>query len=298
MKKIRGIIYAMLSSAAFGLNPIWTKDAWMRGVNTMSVLFWRLLSTAFILLIYFLIKKINFKINKNEFKSLLVIGILGYGCTTICLFTSYSYISGGLATTLHFIYPTVVTILMILIYKDKLSQGKIFAIIFSTLGIYFLINTKNMQINYKGVILAIVSGVFYSIYIIGIEKGKLERLDVLVVTFYITIISTVCVVTFGIFHSEINFVTDYRSVLDIFGATIISTLLALIAFTKGIKMIGSSNAAILSTFEPIVSVILGILFLNEKITIQIVIGIFLIISSVLCITLKDKFQNKVVHNLN
>ncbi|MCY6371438.1 DMT family transporter [Clostridium ganghwense] len=297
MKKIHGIIYSMLSSAAFGLTPIWTKDACSRGTNSMTVLFFRVLITAIILLLYFFIKKVDFKINKKQFFSLLFLGVIGYASTTICLFLSYNYVSSGLATTLHFVYPAVVTILMVLIYKEKIHLGKILSLIFSVVGVYCLIYTKNIQINPKGVFLAIISGVFYSIYIIGVDKGEVKEMNVLVSTFYVTLISAICIFIFGEFTVGIKLEISYYIAIDSLCIAIISTLLALVAFMKGIKIIGSSNASILSTFEPIVSVILGIIILKEEITFSIVIGTILIIFSVLVLTITERVKQKVQINI-
>lgn len=296
MKKIHGVIYAMLSSAAFGVTPIWTKDACSRGMNSITVLFFRLLITAGILLAYFLIKKVDFKINKKQFLNLLFLGVIGYGSSTITLFSSYTYISVGVATTLHFVYPAVVTILMILIYKEKIYFAKIFSLLLSVAAVYCLIYTKKIYINTTGVVFAIISGVFYSIYIIGVDKGEIKEMDVLVSTFYVTLIASVCVFIFGKFTVGIKMVVTYPIIIDVLCIVVISTLLALVAFVKGIKIIGSSNASILSTFEPIVSVLLGVIILNEKITFSIVLGTTLIIFSVLLLTLTEKSHDKIQMN--
>lgn len=297
MKKIHGVIYAMLSSAAFGITPIWTKHACSRGMNSITVLFFRLLITAGILLSYFLVKKIEFKVNKKEFLNLLFLGVLGYGSTTITLFLSYTYISVGVATTLHFVYPAVVTILMILVYKEKVYLGKIFSLLLSVAGVYCLIYTKNMCINTTGIVFAIISGVFYSIYIIGVDKGEIKEMDVLVSTFYVTAVASVCVFIFGKFTVGIKIVVTHSTIIDVLCISVISTLFALVAFVKGIKIIGSSNASILSTFEPIVSVLLGAIILNEKITFSIVLGTTLIIFSVLLLTLTEKAHDKIQMNI-
>lgn len=292
MKKINGVIYAMLSSVAFGMSPIWTKDACNRGTNSITMLLSRVSITAIILFIYFLVKKVDFKINKKQFISLAFVSIIGYASTTICLFLSYNHISVGLATTMHFVYPAVVTILMCLIYKEKIHFGKILSILLSMAGIYCLIYTKNMNVSFKGAFLAIISGVFYSIYIVGIDKGGIKELDVLVSTFYVTLITSICVFMFGQCSVGIKIVYDYRVFIDAMGGAVLSTLLALVAFVKGIKIIGSSNASILSTFEPIVSVIMGIMVLNEKVNLSIVIGTILIIISVIVLTVSEKVKQK------
>ncbi|MCY6483416.1 EamA family transporter [Clostridium aestuarii] len=293
MKKIHGVFYAMMSSAAFGLTPIWTKDAYNRGTNSITILFFRGLVAAAILLMYFLIKRINFKINKKQLVHMLFLGTIGYGCTGICLFLSYSYISTGLATTLHFIYPAAVTILMVLIYKEKIYFGKIFSIILSAAGVYCLICTSNIQLNIKGVVLAIISGVFYSLYIIGIDKGEGREMDSLILTFYVTLVSAVFMFIFAKFTVGIKVVFTYHTVIDIIGVAVISSILALVTFAKGIKIIGSSSASILSTLEPIVSVLLGILILKEKMSLSIIIGIMLIIFSVFVLTITEKSKEKI-----
>lgn len=288
MKKIHGVILTMMSSASFGFLPIWAKHATSRGSNSITLLFFRFFIPTVLLFAYFLIKKVDFKVTKRQLIELIVISVIGYVCATVTLSISYDYISSGLATTMHFIYPAVVTILMWLVYKEKMHFGKIASILFSICGIYFLIYTKNVKIDPTGAFLALISGAFYAVYVIGVDKTSVKELDIFVSTFYVSTICSICIFIFGYFFVGIKVPLDYAVFFDYGCAGIIGTLFGLVAFIQGVKIIGATNAAILSTFEPIVSVVMGILILNEKITISIVTGIVLIVISVILLTLTEK----------
>ena len=162
MKRINGIIYALLSSTAFGFMPIFAKVAYNHGSNCFSVLTFRFLIAALILFVYFMIKKIDFKINKKQLKEVFLIGSIGYTSTGIGLFLSYKYISVGLATTMHFVYPAAVILMSYILYKDSFTKNKVLALIFSLAGVYVLAGKAGQGINPIGVSLAILSGLTYA----------------------------------------------------------------------------------------------------------------------------------------
>lgn len=133
MEKVRGIIYTILSAVIFGIMPILARLAYEGGVNAFTLVFLRSFFSLLMLLTYLIIKKVNFKVNKEQIKTLIILGILGYTMTTLTLFMSYNYVSVGLATTLHFIYPVVVTLISILLFKENIYFSKIIVLYYQVL---------------------------------------------------------------------------------------------------------------------------------------------------------------------
>lgn len=287
MKRINGIIYALLSSTAFGFMPIFAKVAYNHGSNCFSVLTFRFLIAALILFVYFMIKKIDFKINKKQLKEVFLIGSIGYTSTGIGLFLSYKYISVGLATTMHFVYPAAVILMSYILYKDSFTKNKVLALIFSLAGVYVLAGKAGQGINPIGVSLAILSGLTYAACIIAMNKEEIKELDNTVVVFYFSLFSGITLLIFSLLTKNFVVTFDLYANVSILGISVISTITATVLFIKALKIIGASSTSILATCEPIVSIIMGILLFKEKLTSAIIIGTILILLSVIILA-KEK----------
>lgn len=293
MKKVNGIMYTVLSSAAFGIMPIFAKIAYSGGANVLTVLFLRFFLAALIILPYIVITKKDFKLNKDQIIHVIFLAVIGYTATTYTLFISYNYITVGLATTLHFVYPVIVTVFAVILYKEKLYSSKVLSLVLSVLGIYLLVGNGGGGggLNFKGICFAIISGVFYAFYIIGVSHSKVNKIDTFVLTFYLASISALVLFTMGMISGGLDFNMKPYSFLACIEIALVSTVLALTMFLKGIKIIGPSSAAILSTFEPIVSIVLGVLILKEHLSFTIIIGCVLILFSVITLTLGQTEKN-------
>lgn len=286
MSKISGIIYAVLSAVAFGFMPIFVKIAYNGGANTITVTFLRFFISTIILLLYFLFSKTNFKIPKQQLIRVGVLGIMGYATTSLTLFLSYNYISVGLATIIHFVYPVIVTLLACTIYKEKLTLYKVLALAFSILGVYVLIGFSSLKLSLLGIVLAIGSGIFYSIYILDIGYSCLKEVDSIILTFYLCLFSSLGMFVYGLFTKQLNFSFSSYGYISVTGLSIICTITAIMLFNKAVKIVGSSNTSVLSTLEPITSIVLSAIIFHEAITLTTIIGSVLIIASVYLV-LKD-----------
>lgn len=288
MKKIDGIIYAMLSSAAFGFMPIFAKVIYNNGTNTLSLISMRFLLAALFLFIFFLAAKVNFKIDKKQLKILVFISFFGYMPTGLCLFFSYNYIPVGLATTMHFIYPAAVMVLNYFIYKESFDKNKILSLSLSIVGVYILVGFKSHGINILGAFLALLSGFTYSCSIMGMNHPHVKKLDNTVLVFYFSLFSGIGIFIFTLFSRNLKIIINASTVASMIGIALISTIIAILLFVKALKIIGSSSTSILGTFEPIVSIIMGILLFGEKLTTSIVVGTILILLSVVIIAAGSK----------
>lgn len=289
---MHGVILAIMSAFFFGFMPILAKLAFTHGATVVTVLFFRFFFSAVLLLIYFLIKKINFTLKTRQLKKIFFLGFIWYNITCLTLFLSYKYIAAGFATVLHFIYPIVVTFLACLIYKERLYLHKAVALIISIIGVYILAGFSMANVNIIGVILALASGVFYGIYILEVGHNELKDIDSLVLTFYVSAFSVAGVLPFGVLTKTLVLNLNAYAYLYMFTIAVLCTLGALVAFNRAIQIIGPSNSAILSTLEPITSMVLGALLLDEQITLATLIGSVLILYSVYLIIKPHKKESR------
>lgn len=287
MSFIKGIIYTIISAFVFGFTPILAKLTYDGGNNAITLTFLRaMLGIPFL---YFGMRKnrISMKITKREFFHLIGLSILGIGITTTALYASYNYISVGMATTIHFIYPCIVYFVCILFFKEKITFKKMSALVFSMIGIVMLVDEISGGSAF-GVFLAALSGVTYGMFLVYLDKSGLKHMDAFKCTLYISLMNIVGLYIFGTATGELTFALTPMA----WGLTILISFLTAIfgnAFLQlGVKYCGATTASILCTFEPITSVVLGILFLNETITFIKIIGCILIIIAVLLLSINSQ----------
>ncbi len=288
MAKYRGFLYAIASAIAFGLMPILAKIAYIGGANAITVIFLRFFIAALILLGYFILQRVNIKITKQQLKKVILLGLVWYMATCLTLFISYEYISVGLATVFHFIYPAVVTFLSYLVYKEHLYPNKIVSVVLSLLGVLVLVGFTSIKLSYKGIILALASGIFYSFYIVEVGDKEIKSMDTLVLTFYVSFFASLGILPLGIVTKSLYLKMQFASILAIVLLAVISTIIGLITFARSVKIIGPSSAAIFSTLEPITSIVLGVIFLKESMSLSLVMGTCLIVASILILLRNER----------
>jgi drug/metabolite transporter (DMT)-like permease len=221
----------------------------------------------------------------------ITIGFVGFCGTGLLLYLSYNYISVGLATMLNFIYPTLVTVIMVIFYKEKCNLNKILSVILSLIGLFFLIGFEKITISLPGVLLALGSGLAFAYYIVGMNVCKLRELPPILMTFYVSLFSGIAMLIITLFHHDYIIHFNLNNIFSMLFISIFSTVLSLITFMEGIKIIGATNGAILNTIEPIVSVVLGVIILSEPLSLFAVIGCILIVISLLIINMQtDKLM--------
>ncbi len=109
---IIGYPAGIITGVTYGLNPLFAVPLMMGGVAIGSILFFRYLFAVVLLGAFLVFRKQSFKISWQQAGILLSLGLL-YTSSSITLFEAYNYIASGLATTLTFIYPVLVAIIMV-----------------------------------------------------------------------------------------------------------------------------------------------------------------------------------------
>lgn len=286
MKKLHGILFLVVAAVLFGIMPIWVKLAYTTGLNTFDVVLLRSLISAGILYVIIRHKGISFHIEKQQRGMLLFSGSVGYTGTLFTLYFSYNYIGAGVATSLHYLYPVLVMIMALVLFKEKLSLIKWIALIVSLSGIFLITGIGDTNVSLPGVTLALLSAVCFGIYVICVGHPLLKNINTAIMTYYVCIIAAF----FSLLFIAVQGTWPQLTLMGLYYSILISifcTILALILFNEGVKIVGASNASILSTLEPIVSLVAGLILLHEVVTWQIVSGCALVVGGVMLISWAD-----------
>jgi drug/metabolite transporter (DMT)-like permease len=286
MNKTKGITFGVLAAFIYGFTPILGKLTYLEGSNSMSLTFYRSLLSIPFLYLLLKYKKVDLKITKIEAKKLAILGSLGSTLTALTIYAAYNYISVGMTTTIHYIYPVLVTAACIFVFKEKSSKEKIIALVLSTLGV-FMFFEGNFSI--IGVSLALFSGVAYATYILYIDKSGLNTMYPFKISFYCAIFSSIYLFIAGVASSSLVYDMTIKGwILTLLVAFFVS-FLANTFIPIGVKHAGPTITSIVGMFEPITSVILGMLILGEPVTARNIIACILILAGVLIVTIvKDK----------
>ncbi|WP_326911050.1 DMT family transporter [Sedimentibacter sp. MB31-C6] len=293
MNKTRGLIYAILAGFIYGFTPILGKLSYMEGSNTLSLTFYRsLLSIPFIfgILKY---KKIPLAITKQEIKKLAILSSLGPSLTAITLYGAYNYISVGMTTTIHYIYPVLVAAVSVIIFKEKISKEKILALVLSTIGVALFFEGS---FSIVGVILALLSGVIYGAHLLYIDKSGLNAMYPFKISLFLSAFASIYMFIFGMISKTLVFNMSIKGWIYTLLVSIFVSVLANTLITMAVKNVGPTVTAIVGMFEPITSILLGIILLNEPFTLKNIFACILILTGVLIITLikEEKVKIKTV----
>ena len=289
MNKTKGLTFGILAGFIYGFTPILGKLTYLEGSNPISLTFYRnLLSLPF----FFAMLKYNnipLKVEKNQAKKLSILALLT-SATALSLYGSYNYISVGMSTTIHYIYPVLVTAACIIIFKDKISKDKVVSLILSTIGIALFFEGS---INITGLFMAFLSGVFFAGYLLFMDKSKLNTIYPFKITFYTAVFSTVYLFIFGIMSKSIVLTMTFKGWFFTILVAIFVSLFANTFVALGVKYVGPTVTSIVGMLEPITSIVMGIMFLNEPITLRNIFACMLILLGVLIVTLAKDKNNEV-----
>lgn len=286
-RKYAGYVAVIISGIVFGCMPLLAKIVFNNGGNPINLSFWRFFIAIFPL--YIIIKRnknVSLRLTKVEVKQVIILGIVGYAGTAVSLFLSYNYISTGMASTLHFVYPIIVILGYSFFYKQKINIVKFVSVIICTIGI-FLLYDGSESVSLLGILLAFISGLTYAFYVLYIDSSGLKTMNPIKLTLYLSIVGALVMFFFSIISGEFTMALNPMGWLFTVILSVVIALGAVSLLNVGIKLIGPQSASILGTLEPITSVIIGALVFNEVLGLRGIIACSLILIAVIIIAVFD-----------
>lgn len=293
-----GILFAVLSAACYGLNPLGGLILYQEGFNPTSVLFYRFLFATIIFALLILFTKQSFRISFYEFKVLAILGFLFF-ISSIMFFASFKLIDAGISATLLFIYPVLVALLMAIFFKEKLSVRFFIAIIFIFIGMMFLYSTQKGNLNLAGLITVFISALSYACYIVIVNKSKI-MMSSLKLSFYSIGMCLIFLYLFSLIgkDNQIYPIVNLRILTSALFLSIVPTVISLITLVKAIHIIGSTKTSIIGALEPVTAVAVGVLLFNEPLNLPIVLSIIFICTGVLFVIHKGNKKHRFSINMS
>ena len=266
--KTKGYILGAIAAATYGMNPLFALPLYQGGMNPDSVLFFRYLFAIPILAIMIKARGRSFRLSRKEGLSLIAMGAL-VAISSLTLFQSYNYMEAGIASTILFVYPIMVALIMSLVFKEKLTLITGLCLLLAMGGISLLYNGGDgTTLSLKGTLLVIASALSYAIYLVGINQTTLKNTATLTVTFYVLLFGVTLFVVRLLSGVELTTPDRWYLWLNILALAVFPTTISFLCTTRAIQFIGSTPTAILGALEPVTAIIFGITIFGERMTLR------------------------------
>jgi drug/metabolite transporter (DMT)-like permease len=302
----KGYIFGAASAITYGLNPLFALPLYSDGMNPDSVLFFRYLMAIPVLGIMIRWRRHSFRLNRSELPAVICLGLL-MALSSLTLFLSYTYMAAGIASTILFVYPVMVALIMAIFYKEKVTPITGISILLALTGIVLLYHGEDGEtLSLTGVIMVLLSGLAYAIYMVWINRPKIHQIPTVRLTFY--------VLTFGLSIFAVRLLCGCSDTLveagmgaklttpstawlwiNQFCLALFPTAISFICTTRAIQYVGSTVTAILGALEPITAVFFGVIIFHEALTPRLMGGILLVIFAVSLIIAGGNLAKKLLH---
>ena len=278
--KAKGYILGAVAAATYGMNPLFALPLYKAGMNPDSVLFFRYLFAIPVLGMMIVARGRSFKLKRKEVLPLIIMGLL-VALSSLALFQSYNYMDVGIASTLLFVYPILVALIMWIAFKEKLTLPTVLCILLALGGIGLLYKSGDgSTLNLTGIILVIISALSYAIYIVGVNQSTLKNLATLSLTFYVLLFGLVLFLVRVDFGQSLRVAETWYLWGNLIALAIFPTAISFLCTTQAIQYIGSTPTAILGALEPLTAVFFGVVVFGESLTLRLSCGMLMIILAV------------------
>jgi len=278
--KAKGYILAAIAAATYGMNPLFALPLYEAGMDPDSVLFFRYLFAIPILGIMIKARGRDFKLKKKEVLPLIVLGLL-VALSSLTLFKSYNFMEAGIASTLLFVYPIMVALIMTAFFKEKLTLLTVLCILMALGGISLLFKGGDgSTLSLTGTLLVMVSALSYAIYIVGVNRPILKNIATLKITFYVLLFGVSLFLIRVNFGANLILPEKWYLWFNLVALAVFPTAISFLCTTSAIQYIGSTPTAILGALEPVTAVFFGVMVFGETLTLRIICGIIFIILAV------------------
>lgn len=274
---IIGYPAGIITGITYGLNPLFAVPLMKEGASIESILFFRYIIAVLLLGAFLLLRKQSFKVSWKQAGVLLVLGLL-YTTSSLTLFEAYKYIASGLATTIVFLYPVLVAIIMVFL-KVVPSWPVWLSIGLTFVGVVIMTQSDSSQtVNPIGLLLSFASALVYALFIVIINRSKvIGDISNSLLTFYALSVGTI------VFLGKIALsdtgvmtgLTGHTVWLNLVGLAVLPTIVSTATLAIATRNIGATKASVLGVFEPVTAILVGTLVFGEALTMNIVVGILI-----------------------
>ena len=299
MQKLKGTIWALVSSSTFGLIPLFSLPVLASGVGLDSLCFYRFAFAALAMGAYMLISGRSLRISLKELATVALLSVF-YGSTSMFLTSSYEYIPSGIATTIHFLYPVLVTTIMITCFGERASWCIFVAAALALGGVYLLGGaSEGATIQWRGLVAVLITVVTYATYIVGVNRSSVSKMEGRKMTFYVLLCTAILfyINLLARNNGTIDPIPDASAWVRLLLLALVPTLLSDLALIYAIQLVGSTTTAILGCMEPLTAVVIGIACFDERFSTMQAAGVVVVLAAVTLVIMAEHWGQRPLSEL-
>lgn len=269
----KGRLFLLTSAIIYGLVPVFANQVYKSGSDGVTLVLLRSILSLPLLLIIIWKRGIGFKLSKKELKDSIIVSCFGNAPSMVLLYAAYSIGSVGVSSMLHFCYPFIIVIVMALLFKERLNRRKWLGVAAAAFGVLLSLDMKTDTVS---ALLAILSGVFYAFFVIYMDRSEIDKMQYWRLTFFISAGMSLAALLMCVTGDGINLPYTVSGWMSAFVVSLLTTLVAIPLFQRGVEIEGAAEAGIISMAEPVVSILSGVFLFGERVTLAGGIGCVLI----------------------
>lgn len=278
----KGYFLGAVAAASYGLNPLFALPLYGQGLGPDSVLLWRYLFAVPMMAAMIVGRGRSFRFERQLAGPILGAGVL-MTLSSLFLFMSYQFMDASIASTLLFVYPLMVAVIMALFFRERITAGTAVCILAALGGIALLFKgSDGGTLSIAGTIIVMASSLSYAVYIVAVNRPGLRTVPTVNLIFYVLVIGAV------LFGCKIALTPGAHLVVPqgwlgwgcIIGLALFPTVISFFCTTAAIQYIGPTPTAILGALEPATAVLVGVCVFHEQLTARDWAGLVLIIAAV------------------
>lgn len=278
--RTRGYVLGAVAAASYGLNPLFTLPLYEAGLGPDSVLFYRYAFAVAMLGALMLVRRHSFALHRRDVVPLAALGLL-FAFSSLFLFESYRHMDAGIASTILFLYPVLVAVIMAVGFHEKASKATVFSIVLACSGIGLLYKGGDGgPLSLLGVGLVFLSSLCYAVYIVGVNRSSLRDIPSEKLTFYALLFGAAVFVVRLRGCADLQMVPTPALWVNAVSLALFPTIISLVTMAGAIRLVGSTPTAILGALEPVTALLFGVAVFGERLTPRILLGVALILVAV------------------
>ena len=296
-ERARGYVLGSVAAVSYGLNPLFALPLYGAGLGADSVLFYRYVLAVVMLGALMLARRQSFALSRRDLLPLAGMGLL-FSVSSLTLFESYNYMDAGIASTLLFVYPVMVAVIMAVGFHERVTVATVLSIVLACTGISLLYKGGDgTTLSLTGVLLVFLSSLSYAVYIVGINRSSLKNLPTEKLTFYCLVFGSLVYVVRLRGCTELQSIPTAALWVNAVSLALFPTIVSLVTMAGAIRRIGSTPTAILGALEPVTALFFGVAVFGEAFTLRIGTGVLLILVAVTLIIAGQSLHvpNSVTH---
>lgn len=303
-----GFGLGLLSSATFGLIPLFTLPLLEAGVSAQTALVYRFAIASAIMWPILRVRGEKFAIGAWDVLKIMLLSSM-YLMAVLFFFHAFSFMSSGAVATIQFLYPVMVMLIMTVFFRERFYWRSGVAVLLAVAGVYFLssgpglepaldpgaVGTPEMPFGsalFWGVALSLLAGLGNALYFVGIQVARLTNVSGLMMTFYVMVFGAIFCFVNAMATDSLRWIGGWREIGLAFLLAVVTAVISNLALIMAIKRVGSTISSILGVLEPLTAVCVGILVFGEPFTQRLVWGLLLIVFSVMLVLLGSGAPDK------